>query len=117
MNYSCFDAHSGDYRYFADDRRLPLNADLPVPKLPPVAGKVGVPAREAGRPLPPSAKEVGRGQQARGLIVRCDGGALSGWWDELNSSSKRNVAVGVVAALGLLAAALLMTEEKPFWKD
>ena len=71
MLYSCFDASYGRYNYFEDARRLPINADLPVPDLPPDAGRIGAAAIECGRPLPPDAKPVGSGWHARGQIVQC----------------------------------------------
>jgi len=111
VNYSCFDAPTGLYRYFADGSTHPINTDLPVPRLPPRAGKVGVPAREAGRPLPSAAREVGRGMSACGIIVQCSSPALSGWWSEMEPASKRNVIVGGVVALSVLTAALLLVEK------
>ncbi len=114
MRYSCFDAAAGDYRYFADSSRLPINSDLPVPKLPRPAGKVGAPAREAARPLPPGAREVGRGARAQGIVVRCAGGGLGGWWGELEPSGKRNVLLGIVGVIGLVTAVALWTEKEPY---
>jgi len=111
VNYSCFDAPTGLYRYFADGSTHPINTDLPIPKLPPKAGKVGVPAREAGRPLPSAAREVGRGLRARGIIVQCDQSALGGWWTELEPASKRNYIVAGIAAVSVLTAAMLVAEK------
>jgi hypothetical protein len=113
VRYSCFDAPSGGYRYFEDSLQLPINSDLPVPKLPKAAGRAGVPAREAGRPLPAAAREVGRGLRAEGLIVQCPSAGLGGWWGELDSSGKRNVLIAGVVALSVLTAALLLTEKEP----
>lgn len=75
MIYSCFDPKAGLYDYFADSVQRPINADLPIPKLPAAAGKVGVPAIEAGRPMPADAKHVGRGWHAKGMVVVCGRGA------------------------------------------
>lgn len=72
MMYSCFDQNSGLYRYFQDDKQIPVNGDLPVPTyLKSRATKLGVPALEAGRPLPANARPVGRGVPARGMVVSC----------------------------------------------
>lgn len=71
MIYSCFDPAVGLYDYFEDDKQIPINGDLPIPKLPSIAGKIGVPAMDAGRPLPMSAKRIGQGWHAKGMIVRC----------------------------------------------
>lgn len=75
MIYSCFNPNSGRYRYFEDTRQIQVNADLPVPKLPPPAGKIGVPAIDAGRPLPRDARPVGEGWHAKGIVVRCGNGS------------------------------------------
>lgn len=73
MMYSCFDQNSGLYRYFQDDKQIPVNGDLPVPNyLKSRATKLGVPALEAGRPLPSDARPVGRGVPARGMVVSCN---------------------------------------------
>lgn len=72
MIYSCFDQPSGLYRYFEDNRQIPVNGDLPVPSyLSSRATKLGVPSMEAGRPLPSDAREIGNGLQARGMVVAC----------------------------------------------
>ena len=50
MIYSCFVPERGTYDYYENSLQIQLNADLPVPKLPPDTGKIGVPAIDAGRP-------------------------------------------------------------------
>ena len=69
MIYSAFDEPSGLYRYYEDHRHHPVNADLTLPTIARDAGRVGAPARECGRPLPPDARPVGTGWHARGLVV------------------------------------------------
>jgi hypothetical protein len=79
MIYSCFNQQAGGYDYFEDSLGVPVNGDLPVPQLPPMAGQIGVPALQAGRPLPSDARHVGRGILARGILVDCGkSGSLSG---------------------------------------
>mgnify|MGYP001607312283 CR=1 FL=1 len=79
MIYSCFNARSALYDYFEDSRQLPVNADLPVPKFSVMAGKIGVAAIDAGRPLPSDARRTGQGWHARGIIVQCGhGNGMSG---------------------------------------
>lgn len=78
MIYSCFNAPLGMYEYFEDNRQHPTNGDLPVPKLPPQTGRIGVPAMDAGRPLPRDAKRAGTGWEARGMIVNCKPMATAG---------------------------------------
>jgi len=104
MLYSCFNPASGLYDYFQDGKQLAINADLPVPKLPPMAGKIGVPAINAGRPLPQDAKPAGQGWHAKGLIVQCGRGALgasdgtpSEGWDWFKSGGWKWVLGGAVA--------------------
>lgn len=70
MIYSCFDDARGVYRYFQDGDNRPINADLPVPSFR-SRTKIGVPAIEAGRPLPSAAQPIGEGWHARGMVVRC----------------------------------------------
>lgn len=67
--YSCF-RPDGSYQYYETQDVLPINADLPVPSFP-VTTQIGVPSIDAARPMPPGAKFVGTGWQARGTIVRC----------------------------------------------
>jgi len=107
MIYSCFDDRSGLYRYFHTDESFPVNADLPVPRLPEPIGKVGVPSILSGRTLPVGARLAGHGWHARGIVVQCGngtGGGLGsfgsegmggGWWLLAGAAS--------VAALGWYA--------------
>ncbi len=107
MIYSCFDDRRGLYRYFRTEENLPINADLPVPKLPAPTGDVGVPSILSGRPLPSGAKLVGHGWHARGIVVQCGGESLGG----LGSFGSEGMGGGLwlfagvasVAALGLYA--------------
>jgi hypothetical protein len=79
MIYSCFNEKAGHYEYFEDDRALAMNGDFPVPQLQRLqAGRVGVPARDAGRSLPRDAKRTGTGWQARGAIVQCKNTPMRG---------------------------------------
>ncbi len=78
MLYSCFNPTTGLYAYFETPEGIAVNSDLPTPRLPAVTGKIGVPAIEAGRPMPSGAKPVGQGWHARGIIVQCGGGGVSG---------------------------------------
>lgn len=107
MIYSCFNENLGLYEYFEDARGHALNGDLPTPTHlgGKVAGKIGVPAREAGRPLPSSAKRVGKGFEARGMIVSCLPTAmmsLSGDTDAFDLGTRGFVLVtmAVLAAYG-----------------
>jgi hypothetical protein len=62
------------YEVFEDSRQAALNADLPVPNLGEEINGIGVPARDAGRPLPSGARRVGTSWQPQGIIVRRSGG-------------------------------------------
>lgn len=104
MIYSCFDAPSGLYRYFQDDKAQALNGDLPVPKFSSsVITKAGVPAVNAARPFPAGATYVGTGWAAKGMIVQCpgQGGGLSGLLDTSTWPSWWPYAAG--AGAGVLA--------------
>lgn len=75
MIYSVFNDKRGVYAYYEGPAEIPINADLPVPRLPPVSGKIGVAAIVAARPLPPEARFIGEGWHARGIVSR-QGGAI-----------------------------------------
>lgn len=76
MLYSVFRPEKGGYDYFETPELMAINADMPAPKLPSETNGVGVPAMEAGRPLPSGAKPVGSGWHARGVIAREGSGLL-----------------------------------------
>lgn len=89
MLYSCFDAPRGEYKVFEDEKTHPANGDLPVPRLSALmAGSVGVPASDAGRPLPSDASYVGHAPNAQGLLVQCEGGVSGFGLDEYTRSQK-----------------------------
>jgi hypothetical protein len=87
----------GGYDYFETPERRGLGDDLPVPRLP-VASALGVPSTEAGRPMPASAKFIGRGKFAKGVIAPLDraGLTLGGITDSLPSV----VWLGIAAVIG-----------------
>jgi hypothetical protein len=109
MIYSCFNEKLGLYEYYQDDRGHPTNGDLPVPSIGAAdAGKVGLPAMDAGRPLPAGATRAGKGWQARGMIVNCNNMSvrgLSGLGQDLGATAKDHplvfAAVGILAMYGL----------------
>ncbi len=77
MIYSRFIPERGLYDYYdAPEEQRPINGDLPIPKMPGVVNGIGAPAMLAGRPLPPSARYVGSGALARGMIAAPDGSSL-----------------------------------------
>ena len=105
MIYSCFDQSAGLYDYYEDSSTRPINGDLPIPELPASTGKIGVPAIEAGRPLPINAKKVGQGWHARGMVVQCRNTSLgqtesSGlewtWWKAAGAGALAGLAVSFV---------------------
>lgn len=109
MIYSCFDQHSGRYNYFRDAKQIPINGDLPVPNfLKGRATKLGVPALEAGRPLPSNAQPFGSGLAARGMIVNCKPDRVS-----LGATLDIDTKSGIVMAAAIGTAALLWyTDQK-----
>jgi len=101
MLYSCFDASRGEYKIFKDDANRPANSDLPVPALKSlVAGTIGVPAMDAGRPLPSGAEYAGYAPNAHGMVVNCDV-SLSGF-GEISPTVSKVIGIGilVLAAYG-----------------
>ncbi len=107
MRYSCFDQATGTYSVFEDAQALPVNADLPVPRLGAALNGIGVPANEAARPLPPSARFVGASNRPVGVVVACRAagsgfGALDLGGD--GGLFPRAVLYGVGAGVALYAA-------------
>lgn len=81
MRYSRFVPESGDYEIYEDrfgQAGHPINADLPTPAFGRVAGRVGIPASDAGRRLPPGARRVGRSWRPEGQIVIGGSAGFSG---------------------------------------
>jgi hypothetical protein len=105
MIYSRFDEKSGLYELFEDREGSAVNSDLPVPVLGPPTNGIGVPASEAGRPLPGGAKFVGRSWHARGMVV--SGGPSSGVLSGLREA-EQNVGFAAMVALGLFGTFLYL---------
>ena len=99
MIYSCFNEQTGLYEYLEDDATQRINGDLPIPSMPIIAGEIGVPAREAGRPAPMGAQVVGQGLEPRGVIVVCDNETYRSLGDVYADSMIR-----VLTAVALMAA-------------
>lgn len=104
--FSCF-RPDGLYQYYEAPGTLPINADLPVPQFSASdATKIGIPSTHAARRMPPGAKPVGTGWQARGTIVRCpnegDFGAI-----EFSPSAQLVLMVALAAAGGYGVAEVL----------
>lgn len=104
MIYSCFNEKLGQYEYFEDKRGHSLNGDLPVPSYlgGKVAGKIGVPAREAGRPLPAGVRRVGTGFEARGMIVSCKATPMQGLAGGTDATNL-GLRIGALSILSLFA--------------
>jgi hypothetical protein len=108
--YSCFDDQAGNYRVYEHRGERAVNDDLPVPKLPSDVSGIGVPAIEAGRPLPKGARYVGRSWQAKGIVVRCGGelGTLEETLDKAFGRSLNLVSLSVSALVGYWLTAKLL---------
>jgi len=68
----------GGFDYFETSERFNIGDDLPTPGLPSVAGGIGVPAQECGRPLPSNARRIGRGDLPNGILVPPPSGGAVG---------------------------------------
>ena len=119
MIYSRFDDTSGLYDLFEDAEGRAINSDLPVPMTGQMANGIGVPASEAGRPIPSSAKFVGKSWHARGIVATPgQGPALAG----LGATTKgENIAVAFslagLAVLGLFVYFWYVPKDKePAWR-
>jgi hypothetical protein len=69
MIYSQWDPTRGDYVYYETAEVYGLNDDLPKPQQPAQTSPIGIAAIAIGRPVPSSAREVGRGELARGVVA------------------------------------------------
>lgn len=67
MIFSRWDSATGRYDYFESNDRIGLGDDLPVPSISPING-IGVASTEIGRAMPSSARPVGTGTFARGMV-------------------------------------------------
>ncbi len=89
MIYSRFNERLGIYDLFEDSSVRAMNADLPVPKLPPATNGIGVPAKLAGRPLPMRAKRIGTSWQPRGVIVPSERWSAMGATQDLSITARQ----------------------------
>jgi hypothetical protein len=95
----------GGYKYFESARRLPIGDDVPEVRMPNPSGGIGVPAQDAGYPLPPDAQLVGEGDMPRGIMspMARDGSfGLGALKNQLSTGDK----VVVLFVIGVLAAAV-----------
>ena len=68
MIYSRWNTINGGYDYFEGPGDRPMGNDLPKVVLP-NSSPIGVASVDAGRPMPKSAKYVGKGPVAKGAIT------------------------------------------------
>lgn len=95
----------GGYKYFESSKRLPIGDDVPEVRLPAPSGGIGVPAQDAGYPLPPDAQFVGEGDMPRGIMSPM---ARDGFWGlgAVRTSLTTDEKVVVLFVIGVLAAAV-----------
>ena len=70
MIYSEWQPEGGFLYFSVPDISHPIGDDLPVPKMPKPSGGIGVPAQDAGYPLPPGAELVGEGTHPKGVMTK-----------------------------------------------
>jgi hypothetical protein len=109
MIYSCFNEQTGLYEHLEDDATQRMNGDLPIPSMPLMAGEIGVPAREAGRLVPPGAQRIGQGLEPRGIIVTCDNEVYRSLGSVFDDPMTRILAAAALLATG--AALVLLWQE------
>jgi len=110
MIYSRFDDQTGTYDLFSDRSTHALNGDFPVPSLGPDAGGIGVPATEAGRPVPRGAKRIGTSWQARGLVAASapNGASLGG----MTKGEVGYYAMPIIVVTGIATLAWVLHREQ-----
>jgi hypothetical protein len=99
MICSVFNAKSGLYDYFETAQNVPFNADLPIPKMPAEAGKIGVAAVDAGRPLPSDANYIGSGWTAKGIVAHRGAQGIAGLDEVLASPTGKMVGDAFLSGL------------------
>ena len=68
MRFSVRNKFKGGFDYYDGPDTVPINDDHPAPRLSSKRTKVGVPATQAGRPLPAGFRPAGHGQFPIGSI-------------------------------------------------
>lgn len=68
----------GGYEYFESDQRHGIGDDLPDVIFPASVNRLGVPAQDVGRQVPPGARYVGKGTTPRGVIAPMGRGQVTG---------------------------------------
>lgn len=98
MIYSRWRPEKGGYDYFETSERYGLADDLPVPKLP-GGTAIGVSSLLSGRMPRGSARHVGQGPYAKGLVMPITRAGLSGL---TLAESKPYLVTGVLAAVAFV---------------
>ena len=95
----------GGYKYFESSKRLPIGDDVPEVRLPAPSGGIGVPAQDAGYPLPPDAQFIGEGDGPQGIMAPM---AREGFFGlgAVRTSMTTDEKVVVLFVIGVLAAAV-----------
>jgi hypothetical protein len=95
----------GGYKYFESSRRLPIGDDVPGVELPEPSGGIGVPAQDAGYPLPSDATFIGEGDEPKGIMAPMARDGFLGLGSVKSQLSTQDKVV-VLFVIGVLAAAV-----------
>lgn len=101
----------GGYRYFETDHVHPIGDDLPDVRIPAPSGNIGVPAQDAGFPIPAGAQYVGDGDHPMGIMApmaRGNGRALG----QAKTKLSHDEIVVVLALFAILGAAAIAGRKK-----
>lgn len=97
----------GGYDYYESEARHPIGDDMPVASMPAPAGGIGVPAQDAGYPLPSDARYVGSGDAPVGIITPMSRASYKGLSGSGTKELGSNEIVVVLFLVGALAAAAI----------
>lgn len=96
----------GGYRYYETDHVHPIGDELPEVRMPAPSGNIGVPAQDAGFPIPSGAAYVGEGDHPVGIMApmaRNKGRALG----QAQTKLSHDEMVVVLALLAVFGAAAI----------
>lgn len=95
----------GGYVYYESEQRHPLGDDLPEIELPSPVRELGIPAQDAGYPLPQDARRVGEGDAPVGVMTPMARGGYKPLGDSTLTKQDKTVFLFIILAFSAAAYA------------